>query len=254
MQIAPHDTTFERQLQFDGCFNFRDLGAYRTRDGHPLRSRRLFRADGPHALTDADGAMLRTLSVTTVLDLRTIDEGAERGHYSTAVPEVLTYRLPMTDVLPDFEELPSWTDPQVVANRYFEMLISGHEAICESLAILTDPDAYPAMMHCSAGKDRTGILSAIVLGVLGVPDETIIEDYALSGPAMVLLVDHLQRTYPDARERLDRVAPAMIAADPDAMRGFLLRIYAEFGSFEDYLDALGMASAIPYLCANLLAT
>ena len=111
MQIAPHDTTFERHLQFDGCFNFRDLGAYRTRDGHTLRSRRLFRADGPHALTDADGAMLRALSVATVLDLRTTDEAAERGHYSTAVPDVLTYALPMTDVLPDFEELPTWTDP-----------------------------------------------------------------------------------------------------------------------------------------------
>ena len=196
--------------------------------------------------------MLRTLGVATVLDLRTTDEAAERGHYSTAVPDVLTYALPMTDVLPDMEELPSWTDPQVVANRYFEMLVSGHEAICESLAILTDPDAYPAMMHCSAGKDRTGILSAIILGVLGVSDETIIEDYALSGPAMMLLVDHLQQAYPDARERLDRVAPAMLAADPDAMRGLLLRIYAEFGSFEDYLDTLGMASAVPYLCANLL--
>jgi len=252
MQIAPSDTSFERHVPFDGCFNFRDLGAYRTRDGDTLRTRRLFRADGPHALTDADGAMLRSLSVTTILDLRTTDEAEERGRYATVLPGVITYPLPMTDVLPDTDELPTWIDPEVVADRYFEMLIGGHEAICESLAILTDPDAYPAMLHCSAGKDRTGILSAIILGILGVPDETIVEDYALSAPAMVRLVDHLQRSYPDARERLDRLAPALIAAEPEAMRGFLLRVYTEFGSFADYLDALGMAPAVPYLRENLL--
>ncbi|MGZ4688966.1 MAG: tyrosine-protein phosphatase [Acidimicrobiia bacterium] len=252
MAIAPGETSFERHLAFDGCFNFRDLGGYRTRDGHALRPRRLFRADGPHALTDADGAMLRALSVTTVLDLRTTDEATERGHYAAALPGVLTYPVPMTDVLPDVEDLPTWTDPRVVATRYHEMLVSGHEAICESLAILTDPEAYPAMMHCSAGKDRTGILSAIVLGLLGVPDETIVDDYALSGPAMIRFVDHLQRTYPDARERLDRIAPAMVTADPQAMQRFIAGLRAAHGSFEGYADDLGMAPAVPYLRANLL--
>jgi protein-tyrosine phosphatase len=253
MSIASSDTSFERHLRFDGCFNFRDLGGYRTVDGRVLRSRRLFRADGPHALTDADGAMLRQLSVTTVLDLRTTDEAAERGHYATAIPDAMTYSLPMTDVLPEVDELPTWTDPEVVATRYLEMLDTGHEAICEALAILTDPEAYPAMLHCSAGKDRTGILSAIILGVLGVPDEVIVEDYALSGPAMVQLVDHLKRTYPDFNERLVRIAPALIAADPESMRGFLAGLRAEYGTFDHYLTDLGMDSAAPYLRDILLS-
>jgi protein-tyrosine phosphatase len=252
MQIAPGETNFERRLQFDGCFNFRDLGGYRTRDGFVVRPRRLFRADGPHALTEADGAMLRALSVTTILDLRTPDEAAERGHYSTSLPGVTTYSLPMTDVLPHVDELPSWIEPSVVAGRYQEMLVAGNEAICESLAILTDPDAYPAMLHCSAGKDRTGILSALILGILGVPDETIVDDYALSGPAMVQLIEHLHRTYPDARDQLNRIAPAMVAAEPETMQRFLAGLRAEYGSFGAYVDALGMAPAIPYLRANLL--
>lgn len=252
MAFASSDTSFERHLQFDGCFNFRDLGGYRTQDGHALRSRRLFRADGPHALTDADGAMLRALSVMTILDLRTTDEAAERGHYRAVLPEVVTYPLPMTDLLPEIDELPTWTDPEVVATRYLEMLDAGHEAICEALAILTDPEAFPAMLHCSAGKDRTGILSALILGILGVPDEVIVEDYALSGPAMVRFVDHLKRTYPDFNERLVRIAPALIAADPAAMRGFLARLRAEYGSFDHYVTDLGMTTAVPYLRANLL--
>jgi protein-tyrosine phosphatase len=245
-------TSFERHLRFDGCFNFRDLGGYRTADGRTVRGRRLFRADGPHALTDADTDALRRLGVVAIIDLRTATEAAERGHWSAHLPGATTYPLSMTDVLPDNDELLAWTDPDFVAARYREMLDAGNEAVSETLAILTDPDAYPAMIHCSAGKDRTGILSAIILGILRVPDETIIEDYALSGPAMEHLVDHFRRTYPDAREQLARIAPALVAAEPATMHGFLERVHADYGSIEGYVTALGLATVVPYLQANLL--
>ena len=246
------ETSFERHLRLDGCFNFRDLGGYRTDDGRTVRTRRLFRADGPHALTDADRAVLQELCVATIIDLRTEGEAAERGHWSEHVPGAVTYPLSMTDVLPGTEELLAWTDPDFVAARYREMLDAGNEAVSETLAILTDPDAYPAMIHCSAGKDRTGILSAIVLGALRVPDETIVEDYALSGPAMQHLVEHFQRTNPDAREQLARIAPALVAAEPATMHGLLQRLYADYGSIDGYITELGLATVVPYLQANLL--
>jgi protein-tyrosine phosphatase len=248
------ETSFDRHLRFDGCFNFRDLGGYRTADGHTIRARRLFRADGPHALTDADRAGLAELGVTTIIDLRTESEAAERGHWSEHVRGAVTYPLSMTDVLPDTEDLLAWTDPDFVAARYREMLDAGNEAVSETLAILTDPDAYPAMIHCSAGKDRTGILSAIILGILEVPDETIVADYALSAPAMEQLVEHFQRTYPDAREQLTRIAPALVAAEPATMHGFLELVRADYGSIDGYVTDLGLASVVPYLQANLLTT
>ncbi len=95
------ETGFERHVRFEGCFNFRDLGGYRTSDGRRVRPRRLFRADGPHALTDADEVQLAELGVTTIIDLRTESEAAERGHWSAHLPEATTYALSMTDVLPD---------------------------------------------------------------------------------------------------------------------------------------------------------
>ena len=96
MQIAPrrHDAS-NGTSQFDGCFNFRDLGGYRTRDGHVLRSRRLFRADGPHALTDADAAMLRVAERHDDPRSPHHDEATERGHYSSVLPE--RHHVPAAD-------------------------------------------------------------------------------------------------------------------------------------------------------------
>ncbi len=234
---------FERQVAFAGCFNFRDLGGYTTRDDRLVLPQRLYRADGPHALDDADVAKLRGLELATVLDLRTAQEAEARGCYVTVLADVIEYHLPMIDVLPDPEELPDWIDPQVVALQYRNMLDGGEDAIAEALAILSDPSAYPALFHCSAGKDRTGVLAAVLLGVLGVPDEIIVADYVLSAPAMERLVDHYKRSYPDATEQLTRIAPAMVAAHPDAMTEFLAGLHRDYGTFDDYAEAIGVGSS-----------
>jgi protein-tyrosine phosphatase len=249
--IAPMD--FERHVEFDGCFNFRDLGGYATVDGHWVRPRLLYRADGPHALTDGDVATLRDLGLATVLDLRTGPEVEDRGRYATHLPGVAEHHLPLTDVLPDPDELPSWIDPLVVAGQYRSMLENGSDAIARALEILSSASEYPALLHCSAGKDRTGILSAVLLGLLGVPDDTIVADYALSARGMHRLVEHYKSSYPDAAEQLSRLAPAMVAADPRTMSAFVAFVRDEYGSFEGYSEFIGAGSAPAALRAVLLS-
>ena len=243
---------FDRRLAFEGCFNFRDLGGYRTADGRVVRPQRLYRADGPHALTDADVQQLGSLELATILDLRTLEE-LGRGRYITHVSDVIDYHLPMLDVVPDTDDLPKWVDASVVANRYRTMLDNAQANVAEILAVLSDPNAYPAMFHCSAGKDRTGVIAALLLGMLGVPDETIVADYALSATAMHQLVAYYKRTYPDSVELLERLAPAMVAAEPDTMRALIDGIRRDFGSFDGYAEALGVGSAPTHLRAALLA-
>jgi protein-tyrosine phosphatase len=242
----------DRHVRLDGCCNFRDLGGYGTVDGFTIRTGQLFRADGPRGVTCADTVTLNGLGLATIIDLRTGTEADEHGRYASFVSGAVEYHLPMTDSLPDSDELAGWSDPKVVAAHYRELLIDGHEAICEVLAILTDPAAYPLLVHCSAGKDRTGVLSAIILGMLGVPDDSIIADYALSGPAMVRLVDSLLKSYPDAQEQITQVAPAMTAAEPATMQWFLAMVRAEHESFAGYIESVGMESAVPHARACLL--
>ena len=244
----------QRFIALQGCFNFRDLGGYSAAGGRAVRWRRLFRADGLQRLTDDDRRDLGELGLRTVIDLRCGDELTERGRIVWPARGLGYHHLPMMDVLPDRQELPTWVSSSYVAGRYAEMLDGGRTAVAQALAVLADSTTYPAVFHCAAGKDRTGILSAVLLGVLGVADETIVADYSLSRGAMVRFLERLHTEYPDAKDELERSSAAIVAAEPETMALFLQRFRSEHGSFEAYADSLGMASVVRDLRMALLET
>ena len=88
------------------------------------------------------------------------------------------------------------------------------------------------MFHCSAGKDRTGVLAAVVLGCLGVPDEVIVDDYALSAIGTSRLMQSLREEYADAVEEVEKYATAILRVIPEAMAGFIAMSEAEYGGFD----------------------
>jgi protein-tyrosine phosphatase len=241
-----------RTLEFEGCVNFRDLGGYRTADGRTVAWRRLFRADGLHKLSAGDRDLLRDLGLTTVIDLRTRDEAEQRGTFPVDEVPVRYVGLPLTDVLPATEELPDWKEAAYVATRYGAMVSEGGHVLTEAIHVLAAGGSLPAVMHCSAGKDRTGVLSALVLAFLGVPDETIVEDYALSAAAMGNLLERLKAEYPDAVEAVERYAPAVLHVVPETMEQFLAELRLEYGSYGDLAEALGVVEPMDRLRATLL--
>jgi protein-tyrosine phosphatase len=241
-----------RALAFDGCVNFRDLGGYLTGDGRRIAWRRLFRADGLHRLSDADHRRLIDLGVATVIDLRTPDEAEQRGRFPVAQVPVRYVDLPLTDVLPSTEELPAWREASYVAARYTEMVSAGASALTRAFEVLGSADALPAVFHCSAGKDRTGVLSALILAFLGVPDRTIVEDYALSAAAMVDLLEHLKGEYPDAVDAIEQHAPAVLQVMPETMEEFLSSLRTEYGSYPELADWLGVADSVDRLRTGVL--
>jgi protein-tyrosine phosphatase len=161
-----------RRLELAGVLNLRDLGNYPVADGGSVRWRALLRSDALHQL-DADGlAVLASLDLRTVLDLRTEPE-------TLAAPSMLAGLAARTTHISilsgDLQALPLELD---AIYRY--MVGDCAAAIAEAIKVLCAADAFPALVHCSAGKDRTGIVIALVLAALGVPDEVIAADYALS--------------------------------------------------------------------------
>ncbi len=241
-----------RALAFEGCVNFRDLGGYRTTDGLRTGWRRLFRADGLHRLTEADRDQLVGLGVATVIDLRTVDEARERGRFPVVDVPVRYVDLPLFDVLPTPEELPSWSEASYVAARYHQMVSEGGPALSGAFAALAAGGSLPAVFHCSAGKDRTGVLSALVLAFLGVPDETIVADYTLSAPAMERLLDRLKAEYPDSVEEVMHYAPSVLQVLPETMEEFLASLRSDYGSYAALAESLGVTDAVSVLRRTVL--
>jgi protein tyrosine/serine phosphatase len=243
-----------RKLTLTGCVNFRDLGGYPAADGRTIRWRRLFRADGLTRLDEDDCAQLEGFGLRTVIDLRTKGEVDERGRFPEDAFEVDYHHLPLTDVLPPTEDLGRYDEPAFVTSRYQQLLAEGSSSLARAVQVLAEPGALPAVFHCSAGKDRTGILAALVLGFLGVPRDVIVEDYALSAEGMVALLERLKLEYADAVAEVERYAPAVISVSPQTMAAFLDTLEHEHGSFDDLARSLGVSDAVTRLRETLLET
>ncbi len=225
----------ERMIALEGAVNFRDLGGYAADHAHRTRWRVLFRADGLGELTEDDLAMMRALGIRTVLDLRSGGE-LEQSRFDVAAHPVSFHHLPFIQTIPDPEEFDR--RPDLLQSQYLEMLDTSGDQIVAALRVLASPDALPAVFHCTAGKDRTGLLSAIVLSLVGVPDETVVADYALSAAAMDRLREKIIRKYPESEERLNTI-DGVFTAEPDKMEVLLDYARRRYGSLESYVASLG---------------
>jgi protein-tyrosine phosphatase len=232
----------ERTITFEGCLNFRDLGGYATGDGRTVAWRRLFRSDSLHRMSPADvGRLLEDLGVATLVDLRT---GSEREHGGPVPAEshctVRSLHLPMVDDLfADRRErrTPLTTD---MGEGYAAMLTFAGSQVATVLQLLAEPEVYPAVFFCAAGKDRTGVLAAIVLSVLGVDDDDIVEDYALTDPVARAILDRASRELPAYEDLWGTLPPEARGAPARVMRSMLAAIEREHGSVPNFVASLGV--------------
>lgn len=174
-----------RLLPLQGGQNFRDLGGYRTADGKTVRWNMLFRSGAMADLTAADFAYLGRLGLRTVVDFRSNDERAKQPvHWpASSAPTVLTndYAMDMTPVLKAFmaPDIDGEKARAAMAHFYRDTPFVFADQYKRMFRSLLDGGA-PLAFNCSAGKDRTGVAAALLLTALGVPRETVIEDYLLS--------------------------------------------------------------------------
>jgi protein-tyrosine phosphatase len=229
----------DRRLSFELVFNVRDLGGLPTHDGRTTRIGQLFRADGVQRLAGADLARARALGLRTVIDLRTLGEIDHGGRFPVEAYEVDWHHLPMIRRMWSEDDLAA-TDGAVpfLRDRYVEMLTDGGESLPRIVELVAS--GGPSLFHCAAGKDRTGVVAAVLLGLVGVPHDEIADDYHATAAAMAAMVDWLTVTYPEAIDAMTSQPPEYLEAPREAMLAFLDHVDDRYGSIEGLARELGV--------------
>jgi protein-tyrosine phosphatase len=195
-------------------------------------------------MTPADLERFETIGVRTVLDLRSTGELARWGRFPLA--DELAWRH-----LPLFEEealpfdLASPGDPEppaIIASGFGYVAIAGAAgaSVAATLGAIAE-GAHPVVFHCSAGKDRTGVVAALLLSALGVEDEAIVADYERSEGSVEAWLEWAEEGAPEEAARFVASVPRWVMRAPaPLMRGFLQGMRATFGSIEQYLAGIGV--------------
>lgn len=230
----PEAGGFSRILPLQGCRNARDVGGYAAADGtSTVRWRMLLRSEKLNHLTDGDRDVLADLDLRTVIDLRTAHEIGDRPDRLDGLGVDRFHIPPLLDLTADL--------PSDLADLYVYMVDESGDAIAAAVRQLAQPGALPALVHCTAGKDRTGLLIAMVLDLVGIDEAVIVEDYVLSNASLGLV-----GTGVDEPMLYHRVYEEWLV-------NALAHLRARYGSTADYLKAHGVGDAtIAALRSSLL--
>ena len=238
-----------RLVPLDAVHNFRDLGGYATDDGRTIGWGRLFRADGLYRLSPHDLDVVDAIGIRTVIDLRSSKEFDQHGRFPLERYPVAFHHLPIIDTTWNQSEIPDVDDTHDGATEfltwaYNDMLAQGADRFAHAFQVLAVPGAGPSVFHCAAGKDRTGVLPALVLGGLGDDHETIVADYALTEPAMVRMRAWVMANHPEMADQMGETPAFMLAANAQAMRNLLDGFERDYGSVRGYLASIGIGRAL----------
>jgi len=229
-----------RHIALDGVYNIRDLGGYATAQGTQTAWRRFLRADSPHALNEVGQARLQAEGLATVIDLRTAAEITETPNPFASRAGVTYAHRPLFAALAPGKLAESADGAHPLLGFYQSALDDRHEALHDIMTLIARADEGAVMFHCTVGKDRTGLVAALLLGLAEVSADDIVADYALTEGLITGLVAGFLET---ARQRGGDVAAyARLLSSPAAtMRDTLGHLEARYGSVPRYLAHIGVA-------------
>jgi hypothetical protein len=223
-----------------GLHNVRDLGGLPIAGGGEVRRGALFRGAGLHHVDAAAAGALAELGLRTVFDLRTPGELGRFGPF-VAIEEIAVHAPMMRSTWQAEED--EGAAVEMLGRRYATMLETGREAVGAVIERLGEEDAFPAMFFCAAGKDRTGVMAAVLLGLVGVPDEEIVTDYALSEASMPGLMSWYEANQSGTAEWIASLPPALLEAPAGAMEALLATLRERHGSIAGYAAWCGASDA-----------
>ena len=225
----------KRHHPFEGCFNFRDIGGYPTKDGRKIRWGRYFRAGRQDRMTLADLDRFAELGIRTQIDLRRPDELEDQGRGPL---EALGTRYEWHSVIPPGGSaiLDKTVGHGISGERYLRYLDFDPTPWQNVFGILADAEHHPLLVHCTAGKDRTGVTTAFLLTILGVERALIEADFLLTNRDQPRHIEFLE-----SKGLSTGSASAMGHGVPeDAMTVFLEGMEQEHGGVLEYLRKIGV--------------
>lgn len=230
----------DRRVALEGSFNFRDLGGYPTVDGAQTRPGRLYRSDGLQQLTGDDVAELRRRGLATIVDLRTEEELARWGRGPLEAEPIRWEHLSIiTNADGEAVAAPATDD---LAARYLWYLQVGGPAVIRALRILADPEGGPAVFHCAAGKDRTGVLAALILSAVGVERAAVVADYTDTQANLAPILERLAANPPPGHVP---APPSRLTVDPGTMERFLAGMDEHHGGAARWMATAGGDPDLP---------
>ena len=233
---------YSRQIVVQGAYNLRDIGGYAAAEGASTRWRSHLRADSLHGLTRADMELLAAQGLRLVIDLRGDQEIAEQPNPFISYPGIRYANVPIFAALAPAVMMQRQANRFRMAEHYRDAIDQCGPAISRVIGLIAEEEAGPVLFHCTAGKDRTGVIAALLLLIAGVNRETIIEDYSLTGILAPGLIDHL-RGRAQARGVEGETLEEMLASEPQTMASLLDHIEARYCGVEPYLASIGIGVA-----------
>ena len=234
------DDYLERHYPFEGCFNFRDIGGYLNQDGKRVKKGLYFRTGRQDRMSDQDLSKLSDLKISTQIDLRKPDEVLDQGRGPL---QAMGANYVNIAVIPEggSDQLSRLVgDTGISGKRYLGYLEFGPDSWLSLFKILANKGSLPVVLHCTAGKDRTGVSTAFLLSILGVSRDVIEADYLLTNLDTGRQADFIESTvgYPEGYDRERMMA---VAGVPEtAMKDFLDGVESKWGSAVEYLEKIGI--------------
>jgi protein-tyrosine phosphatase len=219
----------------EGAYNFRDLGGLPTVDGRRTREGRLFRSDTLQELTDADVArLIDELGITFVIDLRQAFEAVEEGRGPLGRYPVCYANIPLVDV-----DSPAGAPGEILVTQYLDHLESDPNlpVAVELLALVV---RRPTVLHCAGGKDRTGVVTALLLGILGVTEQAVVDDFLITAQNMDRIVERFSR-WPRYHANMAKYPPETYRAEESTIRTFVREVNRRYGGAREWALGKGLS-------------
>lgn len=231
-----------RRIEIDGAYNVRDIGGYETEDGRTTRWQTFLRADNVSTLPQySQDTLTSSVGLKTVIDLRRqVEIDGQPDNVLGRSPSVRYHNV---DIVGDmaFDQIESEKPRDIIHASYRNMLDRRGRKFGEALRVMARPGALPAMYHCMGGQDRTGLISALLLGLVGVPKETIAADYTLTAEYRIFAYLGPNPEIPNA-DPADYTPEAYRARNcpPEVMLDTLEYIDDRHGGIEAFVRSTGL--------------